>query len=63
MYNVVYSTLYYVCKVLLCVIYQLNSTVFLYVESESHITTDDQSVSPSWCRGPSGSHDRILISV
>jgi hypothetical protein len=31
--------------------------------SQSHVTTDDQSVSPSWCRGPCGSHDRILIPV
>jgi hypothetical protein len=28
-----------------------------------HVTTDDQSVSKSWFRGPSGSNDRILISV
>jgi hypothetical protein len=35
----------------------------LFSNSQSHVTTDDQSVSPSWCRGPSGSHDRILISV
>jgi hypothetical protein len=32
-------------------------------QSQSHITTEDQSVSPSWFRGPSGSPDRILISV
>jgi len=35
MYNLVYSTLYYnfiiVGNVLLCVIYQLNFTVFMYV--------------------------------
>jgi hypothetical protein len=31
--------------------------------SQSHVTTDDQSVSKSWFRGPSGSHDLILISV
>jgi len=34
MYNVVYSTLYYylnVGSVLLCAIYQLNFTVFMYV--------------------------------
>jgi hypothetical protein len=29
----------------------------------SHVTTDNQSVSKSWFRGPSGSYDRILISV
>jgi hypothetical protein len=32
-------------------------------QSRSHITTEDQSVSPSWWRTPSGSHDPILISV
>jgi hypothetical protein len=31
--------------------------------SQSHVTTDDQSASKSWFQGPSGSHDRILISV
>jgi hypothetical protein len=29
----------------------------------SHITTDGQSVSPSWCRAPSGAHDQIFIST
>jgi hypothetical protein len=32
-------------------------------ESQSHVTTDGQSVSPSWCRAPSGAHDQILITV
>jgi hypothetical protein len=31
--------------------------------TQSHITTDGQSVSPSWCRAPSGAHDQILITV
>jgi hypothetical protein len=31
--------------------------------NQSHVTTDNQSVSPPWCRCPSGSHDQILISV
>jgi hypothetical protein len=35
----------------------------LLLSSQGQITTGDQSVSPSWFRGPSGSHDRILISV
>jgi hypothetical protein len=30
---------------------------------ESHVTTDGQSVTPSWCRAPSGAHDQILITV
>jgi hypothetical protein len=29
----------------------------------SHITTDDQSVSASWFRAPSGAHDQMLIAV
>jgi hypothetical protein len=33
------------------------------LKSQSHVTTDDQSVSKSWFQGPSGSHDQILISV
>jgi hypothetical protein len=32
-------------------------------QSQSHVMADDQSVSQSWCRGPFGSHDQILISV
>jgi hypothetical protein len=32
-------------------------------QSQSHFTTDDQSVSTSWCRAPSGAHDQILITV
>jgi hypothetical protein len=31
-------------------------------QSQSHVTTDDQSVSKSWIRAPYGSRDRILIS-
>jgi hypothetical protein len=30
-------------------------------QSQSHATTDDQSVSKSWIRAPCGSRDRILI--
>jgi hypothetical protein len=32
-------------------------------QSQSHVATDDQSVSKSWIRAPCGSRDRILISV
>jgi hypothetical protein len=32
-------------------------------QSQSYVTTDDQSVSKSWFQGPWGSHDRIFISV
>jgi hypothetical protein len=31
--------------------------------SPSHIATDGQSVSKSWCRAPSGAHDKIFITV
>jgi hypothetical protein len=30
-------------------------------QSQSHVTTDNQSVSKSWIRAPCGSRDRILI--
>jgi hypothetical protein len=33
------------------------------IQSQSHFTTDDQSISPSWYRAPSGAHDQVLISV
>jgi hypothetical protein len=32
-------------------------------QSQSHIATDGQSVSTSWCRAPSGAHDQIFIAV
>jgi hypothetical protein len=32
-------------------------------KSQSHITTDDQSVSASWFRAPSGALDKMLITV
>jgi hypothetical protein len=41
---------------------QITLTYSAPIASQSHVTPDDQSVSPSWCRGPSGSHDRILIT-
>jgi hypothetical protein len=31
-----------------------------YVNSQSHFTTDSQSVRLSWCRAPSGTHDQIF---
>jgi hypothetical protein len=31
------------------------------VQSQSHVTTDGQSVGLSWCRVPSGAHDQIFI--
>jgi hypothetical protein len=30
---------------------------------QNHIATDDQSISKSWCRTPSGAHDQIFITV
>jgi hypothetical protein len=32
-------------------------------QSQSHIVTDGQLVSKSWCRAPSGIHDQIFITV
>jgi hypothetical protein len=32
-------------------------------QSQSHIATDGQSISESWCRNPSGAHDQIFITV
>jgi hypothetical protein len=31
--------------------------------SQSHIATDCQSISKSWCRAPSGAHDQIFITL
>jgi hypothetical protein len=35
----------------------------LNYQSQSHIATDGQSVSKSWCQAPSGAHDQIFITV
>jgi hypothetical protein len=32
-------------------------------QSQSHIATDGQLISKSWCRAPSGAHDQIFITV
>jgi hypothetical protein len=32
-------------------------------QSQSHVATDGQSVSQSWCRAPSGAHDQKLSTV
>jgi hypothetical protein len=32
-------------------------------QSQSHIVTDRQSVSKSWCRAPSEAHDQIFLTV
>jgi hypothetical protein len=39
------------------------STANSQSQSQSHIATDGQSVSKSWCRTPSGAHGQIFISV
>jgi hypothetical protein len=39
---------------------------FTYIslsQSQSHIATDSQSISKSWCRATSGSHDQIFITL
>jgi hypothetical protein len=35
----------------------------LTIQSQSHIATDGQSISKSWCRAPSGAHDQIFITL
>jgi hypothetical protein len=32
-------------------------------QSQSHISTDGQSISKSWCRPPSGAHEQIFITL
>jgi hypothetical protein len=32
-------------------------------QSQSHVTTDGQSVSMSRCQAPSGSHDQTFVTV
>jgi hypothetical protein len=32
-------------------------------QNQSHIATDGQSFSKSWCRAPSGAHDQIFITL
>jgi hypothetical protein len=38
-------------------------TMFPHCQSQSHIATDGQSASKSWCRAPSGAYDQIFITV
>jgi hypothetical protein len=38
-------------------------TVVSQSQSQSYIATDGQSISKSWCRGPSGAHDQIFITL
>jgi hypothetical protein len=37
-----------------------STRVYWLNQSQSHIATDSQSVSKSWCRTPSGTHDQIF---
>jgi hypothetical protein len=41
----------------------MTATFPFLTQSVSHVTTDGQSVSPSWCRAPFGAHDQILINI
>jgi hypothetical protein len=40
-----------------------SSWLLIQSQSQSYIATDGQSVSQSWCRAQSGSHDQIFIIV
>jgi hypothetical protein len=42
---------------------RLGKNVKATSQSQSHITTDDQSVSASWFRALSGAHDHMFITV
>jgi hypothetical protein len=33
------------------------------LKSQSHVTTDGQSTSQSWCQAPSGVQDKIFVTV
>jgi hypothetical protein len=41
----------------------LSSVEVCLNQSQSHIATDGQSVSKSWCRAPCGAHDHIFITI
>jgi hypothetical protein len=49
----------------ICPLTELNVAAFawkLKSQSQSHIATDGQSASKSWCRTPSGAHDQIFFT-
>jgi hypothetical protein len=39
------------------------ASTWVLMLNQSHIATDSQSVSKSWCRAPSGAYDQIFITV
>jgi hypothetical protein len=41
----------------------LNFWQVIQIQSQSHIATDGQSISKSWCRALSGAHDQIFITL
>jgi hypothetical protein len=41
----------------------LDFLCLLLRQSQSHFTTDGQSVCLSWCRAPYGTHGQILVNV
>jgi hypothetical protein len=45
------------------VLISLLSVCTITSQNQSHIATDGQSVSKSWCRAPSGAHDQIFVTV
>jgi hypothetical protein len=44
-------------------VYLLCIYPYCLLQSQSHVTTDGQSVSHSWCRAPSGTHDHIFSPI
>jgi hypothetical protein len=43
--------------------YERNSRLKNHSRSQSHVTTDGQSVSLSWCQNPSGAQNQIFVNI
>jgi hypothetical protein len=41
----------------------LHAGIAIAPQSQSHVATDGQSVSKSWCRAPCGAHDQIFLTL
>jgi hypothetical protein len=61
--DVLYSSVLLELSACLLVRVLLPLLLQLVTQSQSHFTTDSQSVCLSWCRAPSGAHDQIFILV
>jgi hypothetical protein len=43
--------------------FQLQLSILDWLPSQSHVMTDGQSPSQSWCQAPSGAQDQIVVTV